>query len=67
MEESLIAAASEIKPKKYDLNDQSRNKKYQIDPETGDKLRSNRKPGSKAGLSKTERKKEKSLYFWDRL
>ncbi|CDW81632.1 rbfa domain containing protein [Stylonychia lemnae] len=66
MEESLISAASSIKPKKHDLEAQL-SKNYTIDPETGEKTRIHKGNSKASKNSKTERKKEKSLMFWDKL
>ena len=68
MDDSLLAIASQIKPTKSDyLTGDVSNKKYIIDPDTGDKTRLKGNAPRKSSNTKSERKKERSLAFWDKL
>lgn len=68
MDDSLLAIASQIKPTKSDyLTGEVSNKKYIIDPDTGDKTRLKGNAPRKSSNTKSERKKERSLAFWDKL
>ena len=68
LDDSLIGAAAEIKPTKYDL-DSPRNKKYTVDPQTGEKIRNQNYKGSKKDRdnNKIDKKRERANHFWERL
>lgn len=74
MDESLLGIASEIKPNKEgfaisnDMNESGPgNKRYTINPENGEKIRLKGNAPRKSANTKSERKKERSDAFWDRL
>ena len=62
LSESLLGAAAEIQPIKGDP-DNPVSKKYKLDPKTGDKIRNHKNETR----SKSERKKERSMAFWDKI
>jgi hypothetical protein len=67
MEQSMLGIASDVKPTKDGLGPSKDNKKYSINPESGEKSRLGENAPRRSSGSKNDRKKERSLAFWDRL
>lgn len=69
MEESLLGIASEVRPTKngLEMSGAKTAKKYQVDEESGEKIRLKGNAPRSEGKSKGERRQERSLAFWDRL
>ena len=66
MEESLLGIAADLEPTRGDINS-NHNKKYIIDEQSGDKTRLKGNSPKKSSGTKGERKKERSIAFWERL
>lgn len=66
MEMSLLGIASEVRPTKVGVNEQT-SKKYRINEETGEKTRLQGGGQRQRSINKAEKRKEKSLAFWERL
>ena len=66
MEQSLIGVASDVRPTKDGL-DSPISKKFMVNEKTGEKTRLSPNNPRSASASKAERRKERSLAFWDRL
>ena len=66
MEESLIGVATDVRPTKTGL-DSPISKKYMINDETGEKTRLRGNKARSESTTKGERRKERSLAFWDKL
>ena len=68
MEESLLGIASDIRPTKDGLESSGVNtaKKYTVD-EQGEKIRLKGNSPRTSNKSKSERRQERSIAFWERL
>jgi|LauGreDrversion4_2_1035121.scaffolds.fasta_scaffold591250_2 hypothetical protein len=66
MDESLFGIASDVRPTKEALFAQT-SKNYYIDPQSGEKTRLKPNQPRSSGMTKGERKKERSTAFWERL
>lgn len=68
MDQSLLGIASDVLPTKDGLEDPaSTRKKYTVDRESGEKTRLKANSPRKSSNTKSERKKDRSLAFWDKL